>query len=139
MFRFRLEKILQLKIKLFEAKKAELAFIESQIKETESELERIRKEIENFSYPDGVMTFSEMMALFESLELMRRKEKELMERLEDLRKKREKAVEELVEAHKEVKILEKLKSRKLEEFRKEMLKKEIKLLDELAARSVENA
>ncbi len=85
------------------------------------------------------MTFSEMMALFESLELMRRNEKELMERLDDLRKKREKAVEELVEAHKEVKILEKLKSRKLEEFKKEMLKKEIKLLDELAARSVDNA
>ncbi len=138
-FRFRLEKILQLKIKLRDAKKAELSYINSKIKSLNKRLEEVRHNIKNLSHPKQTVSFYELNNCYATLERLIYEEKALTEEIQNLEKERGRIVDELIELQKDVKILEKLKEKKYEEFRREILRKEIKLLDELAIRGKLNA
>ncbi len=133
MFRFRLEKVLQLKMKLRDAKMAELGDVESQISLVEREIDKVINDIKSISFPNRVVSFAEVGSNFELLSALRDREKALKDRLAALYREKDKIIEELIELQKEVKILEKLKQKKYEEFRREVLKKEIKRLDEFAS------
>ncbi len=134
MFRFRLEKILQLRRKLRDAKKAELGYVDSQIRAVEAELEGVYRSLRELDYPEGVASFGDLGRIFDTAEFLRRREKELLARKKELYELRERVLSELVEHQKQVRILEKLKEKKGEEFRREMLKKEIAFLDDFASR-----
>ena len=134
MFRFRLEKILQLRRKLRDAKKAELGYVDSQIRAVEAELEGVYQSLRELDYPEGVASFGDLGRIFDTAEFLRRREKELLARKKELYELRERVLSELVEHQKQVRILEKLKEKKGEEFRREMLKKEIAFLDDFASR-----
>ncbi len=133
-FRFRLEKILQIKHKLRDAKKAELGYVESEINRRRDEIARINERLGDLSFPSEPVDFASLSGNFAMISVLREREKRLLEEIEELEGERERIVEEMVELQRDIKVLEKLKQKRWEEFRREMLRKEIKLLDELALR-----
>ena len=134
MFRFRLEKILQLKSRLRDAKKAELGYVNHRISQLKEELYRIEDEMVSISFPEGVVSFDQLQEGYRTLEFLRERGRQIKSELEQLYQEREKLLNELVQMQKEVRVLEKLKERKSEEFRREMLRREVKRLDDFASR-----
>lgn len=129
---------MQLKQRLKDAKLAELGYVESQISTVQDKIESCERQLKSITYPESVVPFSKVQDRYESILYLKRKIEDLREELKNLLQEREKIVEELVQIQKEAKVLEKLKYRKLAEFRKEFLKKEIKQLDEFASRGGKN-
>lgn len=131
-FHFSLQQILDLRIWEEREKEISLGKVMSQRVRLEQEIEnRRRREREVFLHrPEGFSM--ELLTGIEQFGLrMRRERKDLSLRLEQTRKEEADARDRFLEASRKRKVLDKLKERKAELFRKASLKEEQKTLDEL--------
>jgi len=132
-FKFRLSRILELKEKFKEAKKAELFSVEKEIETKTGEIFRLEESIKALE-ATGLTSGEELKARYNRFEYALKRIEKLKGEIADLREKREKILKELVEMEREVKILDKLKEKKKEEFVRESLRQEMKFLDEISQR-----
>ena len=139
MFVFKFEKLLKIKAKLLDEKRLQIARFDAKIKEKESEKRRLVNEnnqrrerifeILTSERPDSKM----IMFLNENVEKTDVAIKVVDFEIEMLKKEKEKLIKESAELLKEKKKLERLKEKKLEEFKEEISKKEMRFLDEIAS------
>ncbi|GEM_PF-6633106 len=133
-FRFRLGRILELKERLREAKRAELLSVEREIEARNRRIEALEEEIRRLE-TTSLLSGEELKARYNRFELAVVEIERVREEIYELEKKRKQLLKELVDMEKEVKMLDKLRDRKKGEFLKDVLREEMKFLDELAQRS----
>ncbi|MGB9667927.1 MAG: flagellar FliJ family protein [Thermosulfidibacteraceae bacterium] len=110
----------------------ELSEIDSGINRLRSERERLKEKLRNISIVKGdFVTVGQLNKNFQEIEFVVRRDREVEKSIKDLEAKREVLVQKLLELEKERKILMKLREKREEEMRKELLKREIKMLDEI--------
>ena len=143
-FQFRLQKVMETTQTREEIKKRELAIAMQKLRENEAELETMMDVLEDhISHFEAcrrrsALKVSELRNLSGYMEKLRQEiqaqTKKIAELAEEARLHREK----LLEITKDKKVLEKLKDRKYEEFKKKLRSMEQKFMDEVSARSYAN-
>mgnify|MGYP001772676240 CR=1 FL=1 len=110
----------------------ELSEIDSAILKVRDAIKRLESELSRMDIATGnLRTFGEIKSNFDQLSYVMKEEKRLKEELANLERKREETVQKLLILERERKIIKKLKERKEEEVKMELLKREIKKLDEI--------
>ncbi len=127
-----LRRLEEIKNKEKERLLVELSEIDSGISKIRNAIEKLESELSKIKINSGdLRTFGELSSNFDHLSYVMREERRLKEELADLERKREETVQKLLILEKERKVFSKLRERKEEELRMELLKREIKKLDEI--------
>ncbi len=138
-FKFRLEKVLEVRRRKEEEKEKELASLKKELRREEEFLEKLRKETSLIAerigafqkVDDESLNLEELRREYDYLEVLRNKITRHLNTVEKLMIKIEEKRKELIEASKERKIMEKLKDKQYRKFRSEEERKERKVLDEI--------
>jgi flagellar FliJ protein len=132
-FRFRLQRILDIREQIRDEarqelgrRNAELAHEESVLRGLEQELQRLRAE------GDGIVTAGEYQLMGAYAVRVQKLIEQQYVKIDEARKRVLEAQEKYIQANKDAKALELLKERKREEYDKEILREEINQLDEVA-------
>lgn len=136
-FKFRLQKVLELKKQKEDVLKKELADLLNKKKELFLQRNSLAKEKEkNLSALENNLStlfiIEEILAYFSFIEVLDKKIEEIIEFLKMLEKEIKQAREKLIQASKEKKVLIKLKGRKEKEWNIAENRKEQKFFDEVA-------
>ncbi len=135
-FRFKLESVLKLRKRIEKDKQMVVAqrlqkvvITEQEIQHTLDKESNFRKEIEKISH--GSMPIQTISFFETQIHILNKQREFFKKRLEKEKEELLKAQAELAQAAKNAKIFEKLKERKMEEFRIDANKAELKELDEV--------
>jgi flagellar protein FliJ len=137
-FKFRLESVLELRKRVEDQRKKELAHLRELLHKEQDFLKELEaKTVEALSgmkecQRGSVFNIEEVMRYYRYFTFCRDKIKEQISLIESLIVSVEKKREDLVAASKERKILEKLKENQLQEYKQVMDSWETKIIDELA-------
>ena len=143
-FEFRLQKVMETTITREELKKRELAkalvVLAQNESLLESMLERLEEQIEEYNTRKlkPSMTASDLLNFSHYTEKLLTDIQHQKRTIEDLAEKVRQHREKLIEITKDKKILERLKEKRYEEYRKKLRSMEQKFIDELSVRAYQN-
>ncbi len=134
-YRFSLERVLDHKESLKELQLGRVKEIDLLIQKAEERRERHEAEIVRLSLSlcgqDGKeLSAGELMGYYRQMKVIREEIDRLDHELSDLSHRREEEMKLLLELHREIKMLEKLKEKGLAEYKANELKREIERIDE---------
>lgn len=139
-FRFRLEKVLELRRQIEEDKKRQLSLLLFELRQLEARLSRLRSELEQQKKKLS-HDLEESQVCIPRIEVFAAYLKRVMETIESvkdqmvqLHKKIERRRGELIEATKERKALESVRAKRLAEYLREEARGQVRFLDEVAGR-----
>ncbi len=135
-FKFRYEKILDIRIDKENEIKSEMASINSEIKKKEDEINKTKSYLKNFldetnkSMESGINVL-DLKKANESREYLQNKISKLMNELEELNKIKEEKHKEYIEASKERKVMEKIKQKDIDIHNELINLEESKMVDQI--------
>jgi flagellar export protein FliJ len=134
-YRFPLEKVLNHKESLKELQVGKVKEIDVMIQTAKENKLRLEWEIDRISHlvcqQDGKeLSAGELLSYYRQMRILREETDRLVKEIERLLQRRSEEMEILLELHREIKMLEKLKEKGLSEYRLVELKKEIEMIDE---------
>ena len=134
-YRFPLEKVLSHKESLKELQLGKVKEIDLLIQRAEESKLAMEAEVKRLSQSliqqnGKEISAGELMGYYRRMEMVRGEIERLKQELHSLAQRREKEMEILLELHREIKMLEKLKEKGIAEYRAHELKKEIERIDE---------
>ncbi len=139
-FRFRFDPVMRIKRYSIERKEEEIAALEAQIQRLLHEIEDGRRAVQDMrrrllEEVDDTQWIQEELSLDLFRNYTNEVERQKREEIDKIRKDQDKKKQELIELYQEEKILERLKERRLAEWRAEMQRHEGYLMDEIGAQN----
>ena len=139
MFSFRLEPLIKIRKNTLQERQAELAqaygersILEEKLLEVEKQLAEGTETARNLMQPGKKVNVDFLLGIRRQEMFLRVNQEELKQEIQNADVKIERCLAAVVEANKEVKILEKLKEKRYEQYLKEEKREEEKTMDEMA-------